>query len=207
MHHQSGTKEGGGEMRVRASLMIGVSVMLCLLVCAAAFGEKGDELFPGKWTEYSDAANGFKMKLPAELKLKEKGAVADWIGPIMDGAAVSVYVNTVVMKGAPSKILYDTNFSGKRGDPNYTEVTQVKLSPGKRGVYAFRAKEVSNRPGSSESKEPGDIHRWHLWVFGNDRMYTLGFTGAFASFQANRLQRAFERIISSFELLPAKQGR
>lgn len=169
-----------------------------------ATGEQQFGGFSGKYEEYVDTYNGFKIKAPMEFQLKNKGATTDWLGPILDGMAGGIYVNAVEMKGVPSKVLYDTNFKSKKEDRNYTEVVPVKIKFGKQTVYAFRVREADHKVGSPEKKSMDEHHRWHLYVFGNNRMYTCGFTGSFASFEAKKLQTVFDNVIKSFELVPVK---
>ena len=111
------------------------------------------------------------------------------------------------MKGVPSKTLYDINLKSKQGDRNYTDVVPVKVRFGNGTVLAFRCKEARNRPGSRDEKAPDDQHRWHLFIFGNDRFYTCGFTGMYASFKANRLQATYEQVMGSVELVPTLSTR
>ncbi len=158
--------------------------------------------FSGNYTDYSDSYNGFKLKIPTEFKLHERGATTDWTGPLLDNGSASIYINAAPLKGVPSKVVYDANFKSKKEDRNYTEVVPVKVKLGSKTVYAFRCKEADHKPGSPETKASDDIHRWHLFVFGNETVYTMGFTGPFASFKANKLQKTYEDVIKSVELIP-----
>lgn len=192
-------------------LLVLVFVVAAVLLPVSAFCEDKDAAasqpfhgFSGRFSEYVDTYNGFKIKTPVEFQLGSKGATTDWLGPILDGMAGGIYINTVEMKGVPSKVLYDTNLKSKKEDRNYTEVAPVQIKFGKKNVYAFRCREADHKAGSPEKKESGDHHRWHLYVFGNDRMYTLGFTGSVASFEAKKLQTVFENTMKSFELVPVK---
>ncbi len=161
--------------------------------------------FSGQTTVYSDNYNGFKLKIPVEFTLHDKGATTDWIGPQVDGGVAMIYINAAPLKGVPSQVVYNANFKSKQEDRNYTEVVPVKVKFGNKTVPAFRCKEANHKPGSPDSKAPDDIHRWHLFVFGNEMVYTLGFTGPFSAFQANKLQSAFEPVIQSVELIAITQ--
>ncbi|KGF71981.1 hypothetical protein DO97_13855 [Neosynechococcus sphagnicola sy1] len=161
--------------------------------------------FSGKYTEYKDSYNGFKLNIPVEFTLHERGATTDWLGPLLDGGSALIYINATPMKGVSSKVIYDANLRSKQEDRNVMAVVPLKVKFGKQTVWAFRYKEANHKPGSPEPKEPGDIHRWHLLVFGNETVYTLGFTGPFQSFQDNKLQVVYEAVIQSVELIPITQ--
>jgi hypothetical protein len=160
--------------------------------------------FSGNYTDYSDTYNGYKLKVPTEFKLNDKGATTNWTGPLMDGGSASIYINAAPLKGVASKVVYDANFKSKKEDRNYTEVVPVKVNFGGKTAYAFRCKEANHKPGSPEEKGAGDIHRWHLFVFGNEMVYTMGFTGPYASFKGNKLQATYEAVIKSVELVAIK---
>jgi len=150
-------------------------------------------------------ANRRLWKIPVEFTLHDKGATTDWIGPQVDGGGAMIYINAAPLKGVPSQVVYNANFKSKQEDRNYTEVVPVKVKFGNKTVPAFRCKEANHKPGSPDSKAPDDIHRWHLFVFGNEMVYTLGFTGPFSAFQANKLQSAFEPVIQAVELIAITQ--
>jgi len=159
--------------------------------------------FSGSANLYTDSFNGYKLKIPTEFKLGEKGATTFWTGPLVEGGAASIYINAAPLKGVASKTVYDLNLKSKREDRNYTEIVPVKVKFAGKTAYAFRCKESTRQPGTNSEKQPGDIHRWHLFVFGNETVYTLGFTGTYAAFKANKLQSTYETVISSVELVPA----
>lgn len=161
--------------------------------------------FSGKTAEYSDTYNGFKLQIPTEFQLKDRGATTDWLGPLMDGGSASIYINAAPLKGVPSKVVYETNLKSKKEDRNYTDVVPVKVKYGNKTAYAFRCKEANHKPGSPEEKAADDIHRWHLFVFGNEMVYTMGFTGPYSSFKTNKLQSTYEVVIKSVELITIKQ--
>jgi len=156
----------------------------------------------GKFSEYVDSYNGYKLKVPVEFQRGDRGATTTWQGPLMDGGSASMYINAAPMKGVPSQTVYEINLKSKKEDRNYTEVVPVKVKFGNKTVPAFRCKESNRRPGSPDMKSPEDIHRWHLFVFGNEMVYTMGFAGPFASFQANKLQTTYDPVIQSVELVP-----
>ncbi len=184
---------------------LALGALLIMTLTGALAEDRG--AFSGQVSEYSDTYNGFRLKIPAEFQLHEKGATTDWIGPILDGGSGTIYINVVEMKGVPSKTLYDINLKSKQGDRNYTDVVPVKVRFGNGTVLAFRCREARNRPGSPDEKAPDDQHRWHLFIFGNDRFYTCGFTGMYASFKANRLQATYEQVLGSVELIPTLSNR
>ncbi len=158
--------------------------------------------FSGQYTEYADTYNGFKIKIPVEFNLTDKGMTTTWNGPLMDDGSALIYINAAPLKGVASKTAYEINLKSKKEDRNYVEVVPMKVKMGNTTAYAFRCKEAPNKPGTPDAKAPTDHHRWHLMVFGNETVYTLGFTGPFASFQSNKLQATYDEVIKSVELIP-----
>ncbi len=164
-------------------------------------------VFSGQSSPYLDDYNGFALDIPSEFSLGDNGQTSDWQGPILDGSGTLIYVNAAPIPGVPAQTLYDANFQQYQQDRFYTDVEPVEIYFEAEGqqpvrVPAFRAKEVDNQRGSRDSKLPDDIHRWHLFVFGNDRTYTFGFTGAFQTFQDNDVQALYNDVISSVRLVP-----
>lgn len=187
-------------MRILKTTMAALALVAALVTAVQA-----DATFSGKLAPYEDTHNGFKLSLPTEFQVGTKGPTTDFNGPQVDGFATLVYINTVQMPGVPAKVLYDTNLQSKKKDPNYTDVKPVKVKSGVKGdVYAFTCSEADHAAGSPDEKKPDDHHRWHLFVFGNGRFYTCGFTGSYAAFKAKQLQPTYTKIIQSFELIPTK---
>ena len=142
-----------------------------------------------------------------EFTLGSKGQTTDWQGPILDGSGTLIYINAAPIPGVAPQTLYNANFQQYQQDRFYTEVEPVDIFFVEAGkdpvrVPAFRAKEVNNQRGTRDSKLPDDIHRWHLFVFGNERSYTLGFTGSFQTFQDNDVQDVYEQALASVRLIP-----
>lgn len=159
------------------------------------------EGFSGTYSEYVDDYNGFKVDIPEEFALNTQGQTTDWIGPILDDGAVSIYVNAAPLPGVDPGTLQQTYRQQYEQDRFYTDVQTLTVPYGDRTVPALRVREVDNRQGSRDPKAPNDIHRWHLFVFGNERVYTWGFTGMFQTFQDNEVQALYEEVISSVELV------
>lgn len=158
--------------------------------------------FSGQYSDYVDTFNGFKLKVPTEFTLHDKGMTTDWTGPLLDGGAATIYINAAPLKGVPSATVYSINLKSKKEDRNYTEIVPMKVKIGNKIAPAFRCKESKNKPGTPDLKAADDIHRWHLFVFANQTVYTMGFTGPFASFQSNKLQSMYEDVIKSVEIVP-----
>lgn len=158
--------------------------------------------FSGNYSEYLDDYNGFKVDIPEEFTLSNQGQTTDWTGPIINEGAVSIYVNAAPLPGVDPGTLQQTYRQQYEEDRFYTDVETLSVPYGDRMVPALRAREVDNRRGSRDQKAPDDIHRWHLFVFGNERVYTWGFTGMFQTFQDNEVQTLYEDVISSVELIP-----
>lgn len=157
--------------------------------------------FSGESEGYLDDYNGFSVDVPVEYTLNGKGQSTDWIGPIVDGGAVSIYVNAAPLPGVDPYTLQQTYKQQYEQDRFYTEVVETTVPYGNSTVPALRVKEVNNQRGTRDSKAPDDIHRWHLFVFGNERVYTWGFTGMFETFEQNRVQTLYEDVIDSIELV------
>lgn len=159
--------------------------------------------FSGKYETYKHQDGKYQINIPVEFKLHEEGLTTDWTSPLIEKMACSIYINYVDMPGVSPETLYNVNLNSyKEKKKEYTDIQPVKVKWGKKTALAFRAKEVTNKPGTSNEKDPTDHHRWHLFVFGNGKFYTLGFTANYAAFKANKVQAMFEEVIKSFELLP-----
>ncbi len=158
--------------------------------------------FSGEYSAYLDDYNGFKVSIPAEFELSTQGQTTNWLGPILDDGAVGIYVNAAPLPGVDPGTLQATYRQQYEQDRFYTDVQTLSVPYGDRMVPALRVREVDNRQGSRDQKAPDDIHRWHLFVFGNDRVYTWGFTGMFQTFQDNEVQALYEDVIASVELIP-----
>lgn len=160
--------------------------------------------FSGKTSPYKDTFNGFVIAIPEELKLADKGTHTSWQG-LIDGSAVEIHVTTTPMAGVPPSMLLQTLLKSKKEDPNYKDAValpNVKL--GTRTVYAFRCSEADHKLGMGDAKEATDIHRWHLFVFGNDRQYLVQFNAPYAAFQNKKVQAAFEAALKSYALVQVK---
>lgn len=160
------------------------------------------EGFSGKSATYLDDYNGFRIDVPTEFSLGEKGQTTNWTGPIMDEGAVGIYVNAAPLPGVSPAMLQDTYKQQYEADRFYTDVVATQVKYGNKMVPALRVKEVNNQRGTRDMKQPGDHHRWHLFVFGNERVYTFGFTGMFQTFEDNEVQGVYEKAIASVELVP-----
>ncbi|APB34059.1 hypothetical protein GlitD10_1733 [Gloeomargarita lithophora Alchichica-D10] len=144
-------------------------------------------LFSGQTSPYSDSAQGYRLRLPVEFQPAGAGS---WSGPRLP-TPTTIYVHTEPMSG--SAAAFNVHFKKYKDDPLYTNVTAVNI----RGGQGFRAEEVV-RPG----KSPDDLHRWFLFVYANERAYTVGMTGPLRAFQQGILPPVYGAVINSFEVLP-----
>ncbi|MEO1519566.1 MAG: hypothetical protein AAFU78_02150 [Cyanobacteria bacterium J06633_2] len=157
--------------------------------------------FSGEYSEYLDDYNGFKVSIPVEFEILSPGQTTNWTGPILDEGAVGIYVNAAPLPGVSAATLQETYRQQYEADRFYTDVQTMTVPYGDRNVPALRVREVNNRQGTRDQKAPDDIHRWHLFVFGNERVYTWGFTGMFQTFQDEEVQATYEDVIGSVELI------
>jgi len=157
--------------------------------------------FSGDSSTYLDDYNGYKLSVPAEFSQQLEGQTSMWMGPILDGGAVGLSVNAAPLPGVSSAQLQQTYLQKYRSDRNYTDVVAMQVPYGDKLVPALRVKEVDNKPGSRNLKAADDIHRWHVIAFANERVYTMGFTGMFKTFQNGEVQPMFERVIDSVEMV------
>jgi hypothetical protein len=165
--------------------------------------------FSGEYGEYLDDYNGFVVDVPVEFELTSPGQTTNWTGPILDEGAVGIYVNAAPLPGVPAETLQETYRQQYEDDRFYTDVQTTSVPY--RGcttstgevcmVPALRVREVDNQRGTRTQKNPDDPHRWHLFVFGNERVYTWGFTGMFQTFQDQEVQATYEDVINSVELV------
>lgn len=144
-------------------------------------------VFSGQTTPYSDSSQGYRLRLPVEFQPTAPGS---WSGPRFP-TPTTIYVHTEPMSGAAAA--FAVHFKKYKDDPLYTNVTPVTI----RGGQGFRAEEVM-RPG----KSPDDLHRWFLFVYANERVYTVGMTGSLRAFQQGILPPVYGAVIHSFEPLP-----
>lgn len=179
-----------------------------LLTWAGAPAEESPpKVFSGQVSSYQDTYNGYQLSLPVEFQSTGKGATSTWEGPRVDDFATTIFVNCTPMPGVHPQALYDGILRAKKTDRGVTEVTPVKMS-GKlknKPIFAFRCKEVATQSGSATPKEPGDFHRWYLYVWGNDCAYELAVCGSYKALgQGQELPPVYERVIQSFRLIPQK---
>jgi len=158
--------------------------------------------FSGESDSYLDDYNGFRLDVPVEFALNQQGQTTDWIGPIINDGAVMIYVNAAPLPGVDPHTLQQTYRQQYEADRAYTDVEPATVPYGDGTVPALRVREANNRPGSRDEKAANDLHRWHLFVFGNGRVYTWGFTGMYQTFQENHVQALYEEVVSSVELVP-----
>lgn len=180
---------------------LALMLMAVLLRPMAAFCDD----FSGKMEPYTDTYNGYKIMIPVESKQTMKGYSTNWDGPMVNGSTVTIFVNCTEMKRVSSKLMFDVNLKKYKEDRSYTDV--VALPPVKLGkslVYAFRCSEAGHRPGTTDPKDASEIHRWHMFVFGNERSYTCVFACNYGAFQEKLVQPTFNQVIKSFSLVPAK---
>jgi hypothetical protein len=166
----------------------------------------GGDGFSGDTVSYADDFNGFSVTVPVEYELESPGQTTNWIGPILDGGAVGIYVNAAPLPGVDPYMLQQVNKQQYEQDSFYTDVVETTVPYGSGEVLALRVKEGNNLRGTNTEKGPDEIHRWHLLVFGNDRVYTWGFTGMYKTFDDNDVQALYEDVIESVQLIPIDQG-
>lgn len=64
--------------------------------------------FSGQTAPYTDDYNGFKLAVPMEFSLHNKGQTTNWIGPILDEGATGIYVNAAPLPGVSPTMLQST---------------------------------------------------------------------------------------------------
>ena len=166
-------------------------------------GEK--KIFSGKFAVHSDDYNGYKVKVPVEFNLNDRGATTNWSGPIVNDFAASMSVNVVEMRDVSSQAIYDANYRSMKKNRDFTEVVPVKVKWGKKTVLAFRCREATYNSGTREEKAGNEHHRWHLYAYGNGRTYQCSVCGAYSAYKEKKLQALFEEILKSFELINTKK--
>ena len=162
-------------------------VLVSLLGVQPAVLFLSQSFFSGRTNTYSDPSQGYRLRVPVEF---QPTGVGSWSGPRFP-TPTTIYVHTEPMAGAAAA--FHVHFKKYKDDPLYTNVMPVTI----RGGQGFRAEEVV-RPG----KSPDDLHRWFLFVYANERVYTLGMTGPWRAFQQGILPPVYGAVIHSFEVLP-----
>jgi hypothetical protein len=117
-------------------------------------------------------------------------------------SALTIYVNWTWMPDVDPGTLYKANIdqvkqNAASPDPDYTAITVLDKKQGyAMEGNAFWYKEV-------DKDDPGEIHRWHIYVAGNKSAYTVGLCGTYAQFE--KWGPVYEKVIKSFELVPLKE--
>lgn len=186
--------------------------ILCTLMILLSVGAWAQETAPpptfsGQTTPYVDTFNGYKLSIPNEFQNTNKGANTSWEGPKVEDFTTSIFVNCTPMPGIHPQVLYDGILRAKKADRSFTEVVPVKMEGKLKGkpIYALRCKEVNTQPGSATPKEPGDFHRWYLFVYGNESAYELSVCCSYKALgQGKELPEVYNKVIQSFVLVPQK---
>lgn len=144
-------------------------------------------VFSGQTVLYMDTAQGYRLRLPVEFQMAAPGS---WVGPRLP-TPTAIYVHVEPMPAA--RAAFPVHFKTYKDDPLFTHVTPVPLRHG----LAFRAEEVI-RPGQGLE----DMHRWFLFVYLQDRVYTVGLSGPLKAFQQGILPPIYTGVMRSFEPLP-----
>jgi hypothetical protein len=186
-------------------------LLACLLIAWSGLGfaqeEQPQPVFSGKTQVYEDTFNGFRLELPVEFQMTNKGANTIWDGPKVEDFATTITVNATPMVGVHPQAIYDGVVRSKKTDRNVVDVRQIKM-PGKlkgKPIFAFRCMESPKTPGTNDEKGPNDYHRWYLQVYGNDAAYELCMTGSYKALgQGKELPAVYLAVLKSFQLIPTK---
>ncbi|MCS7226581.1 MAG: hypothetical protein NZ821_06270 [Gloeomargarita sp. SKYB31] len=165
--------------------MINFLILTGLLVLAPS-ALLSQSLFSGQTVLYTDPTQGYRLRVPVEF---QQTAAGSWIGPRLP-TPTTIYVHTESMPNAATA--FSTHLKKYKDDPLFTNVTPVSVRNG----LGFRAEEVI-RPG----KAPEDLHRWFLFVYANERVYTVGMSGPLRAFQQGILPPIYTGVMQSFEPL------
>ena len=174
--------------------------------------EKSDEQrefsgFSGKYAEYTDTLNGFKLKVPVEFIREDRGQTTTWMGPTINDSATIIAVNSIPLSGVSGQDLQQAYQMQYEKDAFYTNVTPLEIKFGDEVVPALRMSEINKQKGTRREKNPEDLHRWHLYVFGNDQVYNIIMSASFETFQDNKVQGVYEDTISSVELVAIEESK
>lgn len=201
MDFSSKSLRGKSIQMKRLSAVFAVVLFFCAaLQCHQALADDA-HYFSGKTTPYVDSYNGWKMAIPDELPLTDKGVTTIFTGPNLNGAAVTIWVNTTEMPNVPSVTMYNVNLNTKKNDGNFSDVVALPVVKyANKPVYAFRCSEAGHKPGTNDPKDPTEIHRWYLYVFGNNRQFQATLTANYQSFTQKQVNDAFNAAIKSFAL-------
>jgi len=195
---------------MKKSAFIARTLVFFFLFIYPAALKAQDELtasgFSGKSAVYVDDYNGFKLKIPVEFKQDRKGASTAWIGPHIDSSATGIYMNVTEMRDVASQVMYDINLQSKKKDRAFTDVVPLKIKMGSKMVPGFWCREALKKPGSPAEKPGDESHTWFLFAFGNKRCYQCNISARYSAFKANKVQKLYEEVLKSIELVPAKEG-
>ena len=185
----------------------------------------------GEFVDTEVGKYGYAFKLPKEFSLQDKidkttswmyqpgaepaggGSPLSGLKPKLPGiggiggggdeggggkeSALTIYVNWVWMPDVSASTLYNTNKKSEMDninspDPDYTDLQVLDID----GGSAYWYKEV-------DKDDPDEIHRWHVKMFGNKSMYTVGLCGTYKQFE--KWASTYEEVVMSFKLIPMEE--
>ncbi len=150
----------------------------------------------GEFVDTEVGKHGYAFKLPNEFSLKDQiGETTTWIYRPDDATGeLTIYVIRMGVEGVSPSNLFETNKKSdldkmKSPDSEYTDLKVLDID----GGLAYWYKEV-------DKNNPDEIHRWHVKMFGNGGIYTIGLCGPFKDFE--KWGPIYEEVVKSFGLIP-----
>ncbi len=181
-----------------------------------ATGTQSFNGFSGQYTDFIDSFNGFKIKLPSEFSLQNKGATTIWGGPLLVGRNTNgeeftggglISVNTVEWPAGNPSVACNatvTQYQSDRFYPN-DKISSKQVRFGEIPATVVFFEESIYQRGTRDEKNPDDHHRMHFQVCGNGRIYNgiLGYYYGFFKRTDINISTVFEAVRQSFQLVPA----
>lgn len=176
-------------------------LLLLLLLLPGWAQEESKPPFSGETTSYEDSVNGYRLLVPVEFALKNKGYSTNWEGPSIKDFVTSLFVNVTPMPGVHPMAVYEGVIRSKKADRSVTAIQPVKFPMKLKGkpVYGFTCRESDIDPGTGQPKADGDHYRYHLFVWGNERAFQLTLGTSVAAHKAGTdINPVWEKVWKSF---------
>jgi hypothetical protein len=187
-------------------VVIGCAVFVAMRPAGA---QDTDHAFSGDMKPYTDTYNGFQIAIPVELEQQSKSAGGSWGPPSGSEGALhhmTVFVNSTDFHQHVNMLtVYQVNFKSNKENRDHTRTVPLKPCKwGKDTIYSFRTDEADHKAGQPEPKDPEDIHRTYLFVYGNGHAYEVMVAGQYQDFKSQNVRDIANKVFASFKPVAVK---
>lgn len=169
------------------------------VIIAIFFGVVSAAAQSGEFVDTEMGKYGYAIKLPKEFSLQDQiGETTKWkYKPDDASGELTIYVIRVGVEGISSSNLFNTNKKSdldkmKSLESKYIDLKVLDIN----GGLAYWYKEV-------DKADPDEIHCWHVKMFGNGGIYTIGLCGTYKQFE--KWAPTYEEVVMSFKLIPLEE--